>query len=76
MMIETSSVVLLKNFPGTSFTAEGGSVSCTRRRAGRGSLERLYNTAWPSLLGQRASILGFLGIQMEEEIAVTCIRLQ
>lgn len=78
MIVETSSLVLLKIFPGTSFVAECGLLwglgEPHMQFCQRGSLERLHNTAWPSLLGKCSSILGCLGVQMEEEITSTPVR--
>jgi len=80
VMVEISSLVLLKNFPGASFIAEHGllrglgelpMLSCRQE-----SLERLHNTAQPTLPGKRFSILGCLGVRTEEEITLTCVHLQ
>lgn len=75
-MVETSSSVLLKNLIGTSFIAERGllwgvgelhTLPCWQRKLGKA----VYSTAWPSLMGNHSSILGCLGVQMEEEITAT-----
>lgn len=78
VIVETSSLVLLKIFPGTSLMAECGLLwglgEPHVQFCQRGSLDRLHNTAWPSSLGKCPSILGCLRVQMKEEITLTPVR--